>query len=380
MRVALVNDVSALGGGATMTIHCAEAVRSAGLEPVVVAPGGWLLEAATERDIETHEMAFQHRRMLVSRGIPEPRGWVQRMREGRQLGRMVERAGIALTVTGAQVPHVASMFMPRRAARVWHLNEVHPRVMFSGPLPARIIGVSKATLVPLQWRATAHDRAVVVSNPVDTHVFRPPTDHERAVARESLGLPPGRRIVVCLARLEPAKGLHDLVAALSTVDHAARPVLAIAGTARADGAHAGYGEGLVAQAERSGVELVLLGEIADPVRVLWAGDVLASASTAEAFGLALAEAGACGLAAVTYAAGGCPEVVLHEKTGLVVPVGDVAQLGSAIRRLLDDHALRHRLGGVAREVAERWRGVEQFRAAFGETISAVGDERRLAHG
>jgi glycosyltransferase involved in cell wall biosynthesis len=53
--------------------------------------------------------------------------------------------------------------------------------------------------------------------------------------------------------------------------------------------------------------------------------------------------------AVGAAAGG---LVRHDATGLVVPAGDSAALGAAIRRLHDDPAVRSRLGGEgARAVA-----------------------------
>ena len=50
--------------------------------------------------------------------------------------------------------------------------------------------------------------------------------------------------------------------------------------------------------------------------------------------------------AVGAVAGG---LVRHERTGLVVPAGDVGALAAALRRLHDDPALRARLGADARE-------------------------------
>jgi glycosyltransferase involved in cell wall biosynthesis len=50
--------------------------------------------------------------------------------------------------------------------------------------------------------------------------------------------------------------------------------------------------------------------------------------------------------AVGAAAGG---LVQHERTGLVVPAGDAAALGAALRRSHDDAPLRARLGAAARE-------------------------------
>jgi glycosyltransferase involved in cell wall biosynthesis len=73
--------------------------------------------------------------------------------------------------------------------------------------------------------------------------------------------------------------------------------------------------------------------------------------------------------AVGAATGG---LVRHEGTGLVVPAGDAAALGAAIRRLHDDPALRTRLGeegarAVAAYTYEAW--ASGFAAALGDTTT-----------
>lgn len=71
-------------------------------------------------------------------------------------------------------------------------------------------------------------------------------------------------------------------------------------------------------------------------------DVFAFPSTsgAEAFGLAAAEAMACGVPVVASDLPGVRTVVQHEETGLLVPPKDVGALLVAIQRLLNDHQLR----------------------------------------
>ena len=66
----------------------------------------------------------------------------------------------------------------------------------------------------------------------------------------------------------------------------------------------------------------------------------------------LLEAAACGLPIVTTDAPGCREVVRDGENGLLVPVRDVAALEAALRQLIEDAALRLRMGEQSRVRAE----------------------------
>lgn len=71
--------------------------------------------------------------------------------------------------------------------------------------------------------------------------------------------------------------------------------------------------------------------------------VLASRGNAEGLGLVLVEALLAGSAVVATPAGGIPEVVEDERTGLLVRDGDAAHLADQLARILTDGALRTRL-------------------------------------
>ncbi len=73
---------------------------------------------------------------------------------------------------------------------------------------------------------------------------------------------------------------------------------------------------------------------------------------AEGFGIVFLEAGASGLACVAGRSGGSHEAVLDGQTGYVVEPRDHTAVLGALRRLLDDPALRARLGAAARAHAE----------------------------
>lgn len=83
--------------------------------------------------------------------------------------------------------------------------------------------------------------------------------------------------------------------------------------------------------------------------VLAAADLLALPSRTDSFGIVFLDAWANGIPVIGADAGGIPGVVADGVDGLLVPFGDVAALAGALRRLLDDPALRRRMGAAGRE-------------------------------
>ena len=67
-------------------------------------------------------------------------------------------------------------------------------------------------------------------------------------------------------------------------------------------------------------------------------------SRAEAFGIAILEAGAYRLPVVASRVGGIPEIVIDEETGLLTEPEDVAALAAALGRVLRDRELARDLG------------------------------------
>ncbi|MCK4428712.1 MAG: glycosyltransferase family 4 protein, partial [candidate division Zixibacteria bacterium] len=59
----------------------------------------------------------------------------------------------------------------------------------------------------------------------------------------------------------------------------------------------------------------------------------------------LLEAMACKVPVVATKSGGMVDIVIHEKTGLLVPEKDAEALASAFKRLLGDKDLEEKLGG-----------------------------------
>jgi glycosyltransferase involved in cell wall biosynthesis len=103
--------------------------------------------------------------------------------------------------------------------------------------------------------------------------------------------------------------------------------------------------------------------------------VLSSRGQAEGLGLTLVEALLAGSAVVGTAAGGIPEVVVHEQTGLIARDGDPADLATQIQRLLTDAPLRERLTRAGKEHARRIYAPEAAIDRFLEIYDAVADHQ-----
>jgi glycosyltransferase involved in cell wall biosynthesis len=82
-------------------------------------------------------------------------------------------------------------------------------------------------------------------------------------------------------------------------------------------------------------------------------DVLVVPSRIDGRPVVIQEAQARGIAVVGHRVGGIPELVRHEETGLLCDPEDPGGLAAAVGRLLDDPALRARLGAAAQAHALR---------------------------
>ena len=70
--------------------------------------------------------------------------------------------------------------------------------------------------------------------------------------------------------------------------------------------------------------------------------------TVEGFGLAYLEAGSQGLPCIASPVQAVAELILDGENGLLVPPTDVGAIAGAVRRLMDDNALRSRLAATSR--------------------------------
>jgi glycosyltransferase involved in cell wall biosynthesis len=108
--------------------------------------------------------------------------------------------------------------------------------------------------------------------------------------------------------------------------------------------------------------------------------VVDSKGDTEGLGVVLIEAMQNTRPVIGSDAGGIPDIVRHEETGLLVPSGDVAALAAAIRRLIDEPALAAKLAEQGRRYVEdafSWNTIVDRLTAIYRRVERTGDPREV---
>jgi glycosyltransferase involved in cell wall biosynthesis len=187
----------------------------------------------------------------------------------------------------------------------------------------------------------------VVPTGVDLMRFRP---GDRAAARRALGLALDEPLLLYVGRLDREKSVDRVLRAF---DHVAGTLSQACLLLVGQGKEAVALRALAATLSSAPRVRFLGARAHDTLAVCYqAADLFLFASETETQGLVLAEAAACGLAAVAVTGPGCDEVVRDGVTGVLAKPETTALAEAALGLLLDDER-RATMGVRARAVAER---------------------------
>jgi len=192
-------------------------------------------------------------------------------------------------------------------------------------------------------------------------------DRARRELRGRLGIPADALVFGHLGQVLPHKGQLEFLAAVGGMRTARRACFALIGDTARDPA---FARRLEARAAAPGsTRIALPGFVPDGAMAL---DVLAFTATApDPFPLAVLEAMAAGVPVVAFALGGVPEAVIDGETGFLVAPEDVDGVARALDELVEDPALRGRLGfAAARRARERF-PIERVADAYLEVLDEV---------
>jgi glycosyltransferase involved in cell wall biosynthesis len=219
---------------------------------------------------------------------------------------------------------------------LFKLNRLHRHTLSRA---VRVIAVSQAVAKELRAARILNDKQIaVIPNGIDVERFsKTCADFDRGQFLRSIQLPVDGHLVGSVGELRTLKRHDDFIRAAALIaEKFSETQFVLAGVDTSES-----GE-VRKQLEKLVAELGLRdrfhfpGWMDEAEKLLCAMDVFVSASETESFGLAIVEAMAAGTAVVATATEGAREVIEDQKTGILVPIGDVKRIAESVISLLAD--------------------------------------------
>ena len=258
------------------------------------------------------------------------------------------------------VPHATAALLARsmlpssqRPALVTTLHGTDTTLLGrdAGYVPAirHALNLSDAVTTVSTFLARETRQLIGIERPIDViHNFFAPRPARRSAERVRKELGIGNKVVVLhSSNLRPLKRIDLLLEAAARI----RPrdsfkLLVLAGTSFSP---------FEAEVRRLGLSdrLIVVEKATDIEDYLQIAHIGLYTSETESFCLSVLEGMCFGFPSVATRVGGIPEVIEHEKSGLLVEPGDARAVAAAVERLIQDPAHRASLGRAARKRARK---------------------------
>jgi glycosyltransferase involved in cell wall biosynthesis len=371
VRIALFTEtfLPKIDGIVTRLVHTLDQLTALGHEALVFAPHRPPPSYAGHRVVRIPAVSFRPWYPELFLGLPRPR-----------LGRELDafRPDIVHVVNPVVLGLWGTLIARQRELPLlasFHTDitqyALHLRLSFLSPLSRRFLRdvhnqahVNLCTSQPMvnSARGLGIRRVRLWPKAVDTERFHP--GRRSAAMRERLtDGHPESPLLLYVGRLSFEKRLEWLYAPVTQIDGVR---LAFVGSGPAEAA---------LREKFAGTRTVFTGYMGgDQLAAAYASaDVFAFPSDTETLGFVAMESMASGVPAVGARAGGVPDVIQHERNGLMFTPGDLGDLVAQLRRLLTDAELRARLGRQARADMEAcsWRAATESLVRSYELARAV---------
>lgn len=327
---------------------------------LVGRPGSEWLQRHADADVETAALALRGEWDLAS-------VW--------RLARRIRTAGVEVVHAHTGHAHTFAVLAAKLAGRgvvvaarrVDFAPSCNPLTRWKYRKARRIIAVSQCIARVLTAYGVPEDRIDVVYSAQD-----PARLAAQAVARADLDVPEGVPLFLCAAAFVGHKDHATLLRAFALLrQDLPEAVLLLAGTGPLERA-------LRAQAERLGLGRAVrfLGYRRDIPGLMRTAGTFVISSKMEGLGSAVLEAMWLGTPVTATAGGGIPEMVRHEDTGLLAPVGDAAALAQQMARMAKEPVLAARCAENARKLVARRHSVDAMvEATLDVYARALGENR-----
>ena len=372
-KVLFFSDWSELvGGGPISLLHLVKGLDRDRFEPVVICPdSGTLHKALQDLDIKTRIIKVAK---IIGPGLFSlPVNLIK-------LLSFIDTEGVEVIHSNAAASR--ETIYAGLAARlkglpfIYHVRISHPVGMierFIFKLAAKVVVISDAVgnnIAPFVGK----DRIVKVFNGVDIHLFRP--DSGKGTLREEYGVGPDTIIVGTIGRLNLDKGHEVFLQAclLSKKQVSKVKFVIVGGDITRDRKYERYLQDRAAGLGLSS-DVIFTGHCDDIRGTLADFDIFVHSCSNEAFGRVIIEAMAMGKVVISIDANGPREIVLHKKTGVLVPPDSPEAMSRAIVDLLKNPQKRIDMGKRGRERAEEVFALEKHVSALEDIYREVLQEK-----
>lgn len=177
---------------------------------------------------------------------------------------------------------------------------------------------------------------MTIGNGVDISQFNP-VDYDATVSRKELGIPADAFVIGMIGRLVQEKGVGDFVRAAIQLGVTHKHVWFVLIGERLSSDHNQSVDRDIDNAKQAlGSRLILLGQRKDIPALLAAMDVFCLPSWREGMPRTIIEAMMMGKPVVATNIRGAREEVVHEQTGLLIPMRSPEKLAQSLERLIKD--------------------------------------------
>ncbi len=351
MRIVHVNTERTWRGGESQVFNLVRGLRRLGHQVEIVAmPGGVLARRCREESLPVFDLEMRSDADILS-------AW----RLTRRLARFPCDVLHAQTSRAHAIVLLARMLGARARCVVSRRLDFPIRKNLPNLLKYRsarvdaYIAVADVIRDVLVEAGVEAKRVTVINSSIELERFTGTADH-RAAVREELGVPLDAPVIGNVAALAWHKGQKDLISCMPFVLEAfpgARLIIVGDGDER---------EALHRQASDSRLDgrIVFTGRRDDVPRLLTAFDVFCMPSYLEGLCNSVLEAFAMRRPVVATRAGGLPEIVSHERTGLLAPPRDPRRLAEGLIRMLSDRPLAERVAAAGYSLVHERFGVERM--------------------
>lgn len=209
-----------------------------------------------------------------------------------------------------------------------------------------------ATIVPTEWLVREMQQFEVPLHVFDIIPYGLAVDEFAEKTKQPLSqplqIPEGSSFIIsCPARLVPVKGHQTLIGALSRIQENPNWHCLLLG----DGPLRAEIEQII---QNAGIKdrITLLGDRKDVPAILQLSDVMVLPSLQDNLPFSIMEAQLSGTPIIASNAGGIPEMIQDESTGLLFDAGNEEQLAKQLTKLMNDSVLRSSLALKAAEWAK----------------------------